>query len=234
MNWYKKNQSKSKIDSPYLPDREELEFLTGRDPDEPESKLPTTYQPDRSYKMPVFPQIREMLTPYEMYMIDLNSEIAVVEETIEGLIKDLKKYDLLTRSKRKNPNLFKEKEKIKFLLRDEIKRLRRLKALLKREKSKKTVYPESIKTLKKYFQKNWYKKAQNKPFFSDDSYGNFSVTIKGKTYNYYNMSPHQIIYYKKLFTVAPNRAFNELKNSKHSRPDLHPKEPEQMILPFPR
>lgn len=68
---------------------------------------------------------------------------------------------------------------------------------------------------------NWYKKAQEKPFFSDDSYGNFSVTIDGKTYNYYEMSPYQVSYYKKLFRVAPGKAFNELKNSRHSQPEKY-------------
>ncbi len=76
---------------------------------------------------------------------------------------------------------------------------------------------------------NWYKKAQNKPFFSYDDAGNFSVTIKGNTYDYYYMTPPIRNYYMKLFKVAPNRAFNELRNSRHSRPDLH-KKPEKKII----
>ncbi len=147
MNWYKKAQKE--LRGPFLPDEEELTFLTGRNPNEPESKLKTTYQPEKKYTDPRDAyRLTNRPDMYDLTIMDLNSEIASIEETINSFKEELKKPSLSTRSKRLPVQILDKRKEIKLQLNNEINRLKKHRSELVRQKRFKSIDPEKLLSLK--------------------------------------------------------------------------------------
>ncbi len=89
-------------------------------------------------------EIRNTVNPYNLFMMDLSSEIASIEETIESYKEELQNPNLSLRSRSLPTNESQYRRKIKLILTGQIKRLNALKAQLKREQRKKEVHPEFV------------------------------------------------------------------------------------------
>ncbi len=127
MNWYKKSRLiDRRLGDPNIPDEWEYEFLTGKDPNEVDKTPGSTYQPGKTY----FSQdnkdlynITDKLKHYDAPTMDLDSDIAAIEETIESYQKELKNPSLSIRRTKGVPiRELNERRNIKLRLRKEIKR----------------------------------------------------------------------------------------------------------------
>lgn len=145
MNWYKRSQQerRRRLGDPYIPEADEFEFLTGKDPNEQDQIPGSTYQPGKRYVG------RDNREPYNvptdnirtLLDMDLNSLISEIEETIKDLKGELKNPNLSTRSKKIDIKLLQERSLTKDYLNDYIFALKKELSFLKKMK-REVVFPD--------------------------------------------------------------------------------------------
>jgi hypothetical protein len=107
-----------RLGDPNIPDEEEFEFLTGKDPEESERR--PGQNPGRRMSYPPGAHKVPIDDTTKLLEMDLNSLIPEVEEVILGAKEALKNPNLSTRSKKLDAKLRKERNRTKSYFRDYI------------------------------------------------------------------------------------------------------------------